>query len=326
MTLINSSNSSSTTYKRTLQEQQRNSVESAKRLQHKLKQQIKEKSVNAVKTYNDYITSLRTVNNVEVITPDWHSFVAEPHPKLPVKEPVHQLEAENELAAYVPTWIDYLTWQHRKKITDLSDRVAAARLEDDLVYNATLKQFRNDVSDWKQVQIISKGMIEQNPEIYQYALEFYNPFAAVLCAGLQIKCECYREHIIVHIQLDAGKVIPGFRLAKTAKGKLSNTDLPAADYNQLLKDFVCGCVLRVARETLAILPVDFVIVNVNAELMNKVLSLTAHRSILSVRYNRTDFVKQNVQNSIPDFSLSSIPHRIAYSDQEGFLPVEVLTV
>jgi ribosomal 50S subunit-associated protein YjgA (DUF615 family) len=326
MTLINSSNSSGTTYKRTLQEQQRISVEMAKRLQQKLKQQIKDKSVNAVKTYNEYIRSLRTVNDVEVTTPDWHSFAAEPHPKLPVKEATHQLEAEYNLNAYVPKWIDYLTWQHRKKITDLSDRIAAARLEDDLVYNAKLKQFRNDVSDWKQVQSITKGMTERDPETYQYALDFFNPFAAILCAGLQIKCECYREHLIVQIQLDAGKVIPAFTLSKTAKGKLLNTDMPANDYNQLLKDFVCGCVLRVARETLAILPVDFVIVNVDAQLMNKVQSSTAHRSILSVRYNRKDFVKQYVQKAMPVISIANIPHRIAYSDQEGFLPVEVLTV
>lgn len=280
-------------YKRAIREQKKNTIEAVKRLQQKLKQQIKDNSVNAVGTYNEYVASLVSIHKIDSETIDWESLARAPHPKLPLKELKNQFEAEYNYQTYEPTFVDYLTLQHRKKMRELLDKIELAKHADDLVYNAILKEFRNDAIEWKKIQTITKGIHERDLVAYQKAIDFFDPFASVSRPGMRPICETFDDHIVVDLHLNAGKVIPDYLLTKTADGKLSNTLLEASAYNQLLYDYVCACTLRVARETFALLPVNFVFVNVRAEVFDRSTETLENKTVLSIKFDTENLRKLN---------------------------------
>ncbi len=56
-------------------------------------------------------------------------------------------------------------------------------------------------------------------------------------------------------------IVPKQRKALLKSGKLSVKDMPVGKFNELYQDYVCSCVLGTARDVLALLPVDVVIVS-----------------------------------------------------------------
>jgi len=304
-------NPTGTSYKRALREQQKNTVETTKRLLQKLKQQIKDNNINAADTYDEYLSSLLSVHKASSERIDWASFSLAPHPKLPVKESKKQFEAEYNYQTYEPTFLDYITLQHRKKMGDLLDKIELAKHADDLIYNAILKEFRNEAQDWKKIQAITNGIREGEVAAYQKAIDFFDPFAAISLPGIQVLCETFNDHIIVNLHLNAAKVIPDYVINRTADGRLSNTLLNVSDYNRLLHDYACGCALRSAREIFALLPVNFVSVNIVAELVNSSIAETQRKTILSIKFDqenlrKLDFNTMNCQALLAVFSHESI--------------------
>lgn len=311
--------------KRTVREPQQNVADITKRLQQKLIQQMKENSVNAVRTYTEYITLLQNVHNTAPATLDWESLSMEPHPRMPINPSLLQLKAEYNFQAYKPTMSDYLTLRRGKKIRELSDKIESARREDDLLYNAVLKQYRNDVLDWKKRQIISKGVKDLDPAFYQQAVTYFNPFSAVTRPGLQLNCDFFSNYVVINLHLDAAKIIPDYILTKTAEGKLSNAQMKASNYNRLLCGFVCGCTLRAAKECLAILPVQFICVNFSIGLVGRISGIMESCNILSVKFDHKNLQQADLQNQDAADLIGSFVHRMVYVETDGFAAVEKIT-
>jgi hypothetical protein len=312
-------------YKRAVREKQKHAREAAKRQQQNLKFQLQQNSVNAVRAYDEYIASLLSVQKICSEPIDWESLAQEPEPKLPVRESVKQFEAEYNYNTYEPSVLDYILIQNKKKLKDLQDKIELAKQADDRIYNGVLKEFRNDIQDWRKIQSVIKGIQEGDPIAYKNAIDFFDPFAEISQLGSQVRCEIFSDHIIVNVHVNSSEVVPNFMLTLTPTGKLSNRKMGMSKFHELYQDYICGCVLRIARESFALLPVKYVFVNAIADVLNGSTGYKENKAIVSVRFDQEGLARLNFDGVDCSEAVEGFEHRMKFSKIEGFSVVEVLT-
>jgi hypothetical protein len=114
------------------------------------------------------------------------------------------------------------------------------------------------------------------------------------------------------------EVIPKDRAKLLASGRASVKPMPKGDYYRLYQDHVCSAALRVAREFLALLPIDEVIVTATDDLVDPATGHLKKTAILSLRVPRETVEKLNFQALDPSDSLRNFLHRMSFGSTTGF--------
>jgi hypothetical protein len=132
--------------------------------------------------------------------------------------------------------------------------------------------------------------------------------------------------------VNSKEVIPSDVKRLSKSGRLSVKRMSKSRFYELYQDYVCGCVLRIARELFALLPIEMVIVNavVNAletrsGYLEKQPSYVGEQPILSVAIPRKMLEELNFEALDPSDSMSNFAHRMAFKKTQGFGTVEALS-
>ncbi len=103
--------------------------------------------------------------------------------------------------------------------------------------------------------------------------------------------------------------IPAEMKSLTASGKLSVKAMPKGRFHEVYQDYVCGCVLRAAREVLALLPVDAVIVTAAVSEVHTVTGGEVQIPVLSVSMPRAAVEQLDFARLDPSDSMENFTHR-----------------
>jgi hypothetical protein len=95
-----------------------------------------------------------------------------------------------------------------------------------------------------------------------------------------------------------------------------------SNFYELYQDYVCGAVLRVARELFALLPIEMVLVTATGTLLNTQTGHMEEQPILSVAMPRKTLEKLNLDMIDPSDSMSNFIHRMKFMKTKGFAKVE----
>jgi len=290
-----------------------------------LYKQIKKGDLTAVVSYNNYIRSLLSIHQDSRGILNWDDFREIPEPKLPLRPSLNQDIAEEEYKAYQPTMLDKILGQRKKKLSDLMKNTEQAKRDDDLIYNASLKEFKNDHQEWKKGQLIAVGVKNKEPVAYQQAIEFFEPFKQILQLGAKVDCESFTDYIIAHLNFHWAEVIPDYMVTQTAAGKVLSSQMPDLKFNEICHHHVCASALRTGREIFALLPIGCVLVHAYANLPDKKTGSAQKKIILSVKFTRTALQELNFSTlNGPDF-FPGFPHHMDFSVEDGFLPTQPLS-
>ncbi len=257
---------------------------------------------------------------------DWQSIAAAPQPSKPSPSSSHQDQARSALEGYRPGFFDKLLKRDRKRIAEYERRIVEAEKQDSDAYEESLSAYRKDLLNWDLRRKMAAGVLKRDPEAYQRVLQMASPFEEVL----EFKTRVVIDHvdadvIAITCILEDEELVPTEELSLTKAGKVSRKNMPAGRYWTLHQDYVCSCALRVARETLALLPVTRVIVNVGA---NRIDSSTGHSgtaTILAVHFTRGALQSLNVASIDPSDSLKNFNCRMKFKKTTGFEPVDPIT-
>ena len=279
----------------------------------------------AVLHYNNYIKSLLSIHKENWKPLNWDDFSLSPEPKLPLRLSLNQDIAEQEYRAYIPSVLDRMLGQSKKKISDLMMNTEQAKRYDDLIYNASLREFKNEYQDWKKIQCIAKGVKSGELRAYEDAIEFFSPFKEIIQQGAKLECEFFSNHVTAHLYLQWAQIIPDYIVSQTATGKVLTSQMPEYRFNEICHHHLCASALRLGRDIFALLPVGFVVVNAYADLTDKTTGIIQKQAILSVRFGRTEAAELNVRNlGGPDY-LIEFTHQIDFSVDTGFSPIQPLS-
>lgn len=167
--------------------------------------------------------------------------------------------------------------------------------------------YEQQCSGWEKMRALARGVLAGDAGAYREALSELSNFGELADLGSSIAFRVENAKLInceLHVSgLDA---IPKEVKSLTASGKVSVKPMPRMRFHELYQDYVCGCVLRVAREVFALLPVELVIVNAlvpsvqgstGQEIDIPVLSVAMPREVIE----RLDFARLDPSDSMENF-------------------------
>src|SRR5438034_3714885 len=139
-------------------------------------------------------------------------------------------------------------------------------------------------------------------------------------------------HMTVHdpklieceLKVNGRDVIPADAKSLTAAGKLVVKAMPKARFHEVYQDYVCGCILRLAREMFALLPVDTVILTAAVDGIDSRTGHTAELPVLSVVAARPEIERLDFDHLDPSDALENLQHRgdVVTSRKSGeFIPI-----
>lgn len=308
-----SSTSGSRSYKSAAY-QQRNELARREKEQQKL--QELEYARLQVELHENRLERMRSIHHESDDPVDWHEVYHRDPPFPEGHEGPNELRAKIALDTYEPGFVDRLFKKGETKVQKLEAELQEAKQKD-----AELME------EWKYMHTMAKRVLVRDIDAYFKVIDEFGPLDDLLEFGSGFEFGTDNPYMIhVSFDVNAQQAIPEKTLSLTKTGKLSEKNMSKTAYYDLYQDYVCGCALRIARDMIALLPVDYVFVHAYEDQLN---SATGHRgklAILSVKYDKATLDKLNFATLDPSDALTNFEHHMNFKKPKGFEEVsEILS-
>lgn len=278
----------------------RESVKHQKELQLRLKEEAKlsefERARLEVETGNAEIEVLLSIHKEVSGVMDWKNFAyaLPPHKPLPT-------ERHKGIAALRES-IKPLT-SHPQ---DTSDSVEKANLLDAQEYSESLMDHEKERSHFDRMQSLSKRVLAGDTAAFGEALSEFSAITEIANLGASISVKFNEaKSAACTLNMNGRSIIPTKVKSLTSTGKLTVKAMPKARFHEIYQDYVCGSLLRVAREIFALLPLDIVIVTATIEGDLSSTGKTNEIPVLSAVMPRHDLEQLDFESLDPSDALTS---------------------
>jgi hypothetical protein len=298
--------------------QQREAQRRLRELERQAKEQAKlsesEQARLEVETFDNQLEVLLSVHKEQGQAWDWKAIAASLPPPCPQSNSYHQLKAK-QWAAVMPA--------HAREAARVS--VEQARLLDDQELQKATQLYSKQMAEWQKFKEMARRILDGDHKTYTEALVELNPFAEISDLGSAI-------HFTIHtaklaecvLKVNGRQAIPAEVKTLTSSGKLSVKPMPKGRFHEIYQDYLCGCVLRVAREVFALLPLDALLVTAATDSLDPATGQRVEQPVLSVFMPRAAFARLDFDRLDPSDAMDSFPHRgdlKASRKSEGFDPI-----
>ena len=174
---------------------------------------------------------------------------------------------------------------------------------------------------------IADGVLKNKPQSFTYALNFFNPFEDLQDYGSDISFEIIDStKVEVDFYVHSEQVIPNTSKKVLRKGiEVKEETLPQSRFNEIYQDYVCSCILKIAKETFQLIPsIKEVQVNAKGLLMNTATGKEEEQTIISTVIERNKLNQLNFELLDPSDSMSNFKNNMNFKKTQGFSPVEIL--
>lgn len=272
--------------------QQREAQRRFRELQRQAKEQAKlsaqEQARLEVETYENRLELLLSIHKEQGDVWDWNAIRAAPPPTAPRRVNRHEDEAFNRLNAYSPKTSELVSGKADKESARLAAEVDATRQRDETDFQQAQQAYQQALSDWKKYHHLAKCILAGDSKAYARALRELSPFAEIAELGSSVQFTIETPKLIqCALKVNGAEAIPSEVKSLTASGKVSTKPMPKARFHEIYQDYICGCVLRVAREVFALLPVETVLITAAVDVFDPVTMRPTEQPVLSVALART---------------------------------------
>jgi hypothetical protein len=233
-----------------------------------------------VETYESRVELLRSVHKEQGEQWDWPAIAASLPPPHPQKNSFHERKA-NQRFTVVPA----------EKKESAQRMLEQARLQDEQDFQEAMQSYSEQMAEWEKLKNLARRILAGEHKAYTEALVEFNPFADISDLGSSINFTVHDAKLLECVLKVSGRqIIPAEVKTLTASEKISIKPMPKGRFHEIYLDYLCGCVLRVAREVFALLPVATVLVTAAADSFDSrsgqsvelpVLSVSAQRAIVT---------------------------------------------
>ena len=190
-----------------------------------------------------------------------------------------------------------------------------------------------DAIDWNRVETVPRKLaglqtrvLESDIDAYYEVIEAVEPFDELVAFGSEFEIGTDNPKCIVaEFNIKEEEVIPDTMVTLTESGKVSEKKMTKTAYYEMLQDYVCSVMIRMARDLFALLPVERVIIHAVDDALNTATGNTEEVTYVSVIFDRATFNKINLDAIDPSDSLSNFEYNMKFGKTTGFKPVVKLT-
>ena len=315
-------NSMATAQRRAERESRKRQRELQKQQKELEKMEEFERATYEVQVYENRIEVLKSIHKDCGEFWDWEKIKDSP-PREPQKSNRNENKARTILDGYKPGLSDKLLKRTKTKRLELEKAVEIARKEDEQEYQDALEEYKLQYADWKTTREIAGKILEGDVQAYSDAINQVSTLAEISDIGSDCKFVVHSSKLVEgELYVHSEDVIPNEVKSILKSGRLSVKNMTKTNYYGLYQDYVCGCVLRVARELFALLPVEKVIVTAFSNLLNTKTGYFEEQPILSIVIPKETLDNLNFEMIDPSDSLENFVHTMKFAKTKGFSAVE----
>jgi len=285
------------------------------------KLELRYEQLAALQRYNNYIDKLRSIHKKCAKDRDWEKIKSAKPPIKPEKSTTHEEFAQAKMNKYEPGFFDKLLRLEKFKRKRLVRKVEMARQADEKKYIESLQAYEQEYESWKNDHELASRILVGDAKAYCEAVKQAKSRFNDVKAKIEFLVK-NRSTIEVILKMNIEKIIPSSELVELESGTIKEKSMPKAKFNELCQYFVCGYVLRIARELFALLPVEMVIVNYMEDRLNTQTGHMEEITLLSVAIPRKTLLGLNFEVVNPPDAMKNFVNRINFKKTKGFTAVE----
>lgn len=270
-----------------------------------------------VESYENELEVLLSVHRDQSEPVDWRAFASALPRHLPLKLARHELAAQLE-AATSPL----LQENERSALEE-------ARMRDEQEHQTSIADHARESAESDAIHELARRVLRGESRAYTEAVARFSALGEMANLGSSIHLTVHNAQFVkCDLNVNGREIVPPNTKSLSAAGKVVVKAMPKAQFHELYQDYVCSCVLRVARELFALLPIELVLITATVDGIDMqtghpaklpVLSLAAPRSVIeTLRFGKLD----------PSDSLVNFQHRgevMASRKSGAFVPIGPLS-
>lgn len=230
---------------------------------------------------------------------DWPCLAASLAPAMPERLCQHELRARQHacLSSY-------------SQVTASAEEITHAQQLDELDYEEALASYRADVARLEELRPLARRIVAGDLKAYAEALSQLSPLAELSVLGSTIHFTVHDRYLVECVLKVTGpQIIPVEAKSLTAAGKISIKPMPRIRRHELYQDHICSCMLRVARETFALLPVHTLLITASVERTDTSTGHRCDEPVLSAVLPRDSVLCLDFERLDPSDALERFRHR-----------------
>ena len=283
--------------------QERESQKRQRELEQRAKEQAKLSAIEQarleVETFENHLDGLVSIHKEQSEVLDWEEFAASLPPPAPQRKSYHELKTKQRVMVLLP---------NQKGNSEAE--IDQARLQDEQLFQDETQSYSDQKVKWEKLKDLSRRVLAGEHKAYTEALVEFNPFAEMSDLGSSIYFIVHGAKLIECVlKINGKQAIPAEVKSLTASGKVSIKVMPKGRFHEIYQDYLSGCVLRVAREAFALLPVDTVLVTASADSLDSRTGHTVEQPVLSVAMPRSAVARLNFDQLDASDALENFQHR-----------------
>lgn len=282
------------------------------------KQQTLDNAYDAVSNWEEYIAKLISVHIDLADSIDWNKIAALPKPKKPIRKNIHFIDAEKKLNTFKPTFITKVTRGAHKKILKLQSALKIADEKDQKNFQKSLDEYSLKKKEWNDETEMARRLLSKDLEAFKEVISELGTSVKEDMIGDHIRFQIMEDRIHAIPLVHTDEIIPKTRRKLRASGTLSETKMPAGEFNELYQDYVASVALKVAGDIFHVLPIETVYVTCMTTMLNTSTGHLEPTPILSVQFVKATFKKLNLTNIDPSDSLNNFNYSMNFKRTKGF--------
>lgn len=189
------------------------------------------------------------------------------------------------------------------------DLLEEARKGDRLETEAATKLHEEAKSEWERMRALARRILAGDLEAYKAAVVEFSPLAEIEQLGSTLDFTMHSASFAeCRVSMKGTTAIPAEIKSLTSTGKLSVKGMPRQQFHEVYQDYICGGVLRIGREIMALLPIDDLLVTVLAPVPQFEGDAREH-PVLSVVLERTALERMNFDRLDPSDTIETLIYR-----------------
>ena len=175
----------------------------------------------------------------------------------------------------------------------------------------------------KELQPFAQSVLAGDIDAYFRVIEQVGPFDDLLEYGSGFEVGTDDPKIMeIEFQVKSGDIIPTQYPDMKASGEIVMKDFSKSAYFELVQDYVSSTMLRVARDTFALLPVQTVIIHAVDKILNPATGNDEEVTIASAKIKRDAMATLNFERIDPSDCLESFESNVKFKKTTGYAPVD----
>jgi hypothetical protein len=224
--------------------------------------------------------------------------------------------ALQELQNYRPGFIARVFNQEEKRVEELRNKVLETRKKDEEEYK-----------EWSSLTETATKVLNGDLDTYFEVIEEFAPLDDLCEFGSGFEFFLVEPHTMeVEFDVQTKNVVPTEMKTLTSTGKVSVKSMPISKYYDIQQDYVCSCILRIARDMFALLPLDTIIIHALDSQLNTATGYHENIVVLSVKIDRTTLNLLNFVTIDCSDSMANFEHKMNFRKTKGFAPVEKMQI